>query len=557
MQKLSALHIILLVFSSYINAQNSDCVTSIPLCQDFYTQDQAPISTGDIYEFTGVCNLNAEWGSVWYSFTVQQDGLLSFIINPNDPNADYDWALFDISAGGCAGIIDGGTSPEVSCNSWGTLTPPNGPTGISTANGGIGNTNGPGDLNGPPFNADLPVTAGQTFALVVMNWSSSTQGYTIDFGESTASLYDELPPSIISVESNCTNTELIITFSEPILVSSVHINDFTIIGPGGNFSVTAFEAATGGTATLDNSFVLTLDQQIAAGGAYEITITFENGQVKDICGNLGAGTFTFPVAAPLTFNVETETACNGQGGTIEVVTITGGVEPYIFSLDGDVQIDYITEDLTDGTYVVLIEDAQDCAFQVDAMIPNNLISISPAPDDTISCLHPTAILDGALVIPGQPVTWQWSTTDGHFVSGSNTISPTVDAAGFYTLTVINTENGCTATAFTEVISDEEVTFDPAQLRIPNIVTANNDSKNDKWKPFLANAPDFNVIDLFSQYSLKIFNRWGNLVFESKKDGWDASDFSEGSYFFVMQFTTECGDGASADLEGYVMVVKGK
>ena len=171
---------------------------------------------GDEYEYTGICNQNLEQSSVWYTFTVQEDGLLSFIIDPLNPMDDYDWGLFDITSGGCEGIGSQLLSPEVGCNSYGVAPPePNGATGISTANGGTGSSNGPGNFNGPPFNADLPVEAGETYALVVMNWTNSLEGYAIDFGQSTASLYDEAAPSIDSVEvMNCENTTLLVFLSE-------------------------------------------------------------------------------------------------------------------------------------------------------------------------------------------------------------------------------------------------------------------------------------------------------------------------------------------------------
>ena len=110
------------------------------------------------------------------------------------------------------------------------LTPePNGATGISTANGGTGNSNGPGNLNGPPFNADLPVEAGETYALVVMNWTNSLEGYAIDFGQSTASLYDEASPSIDSVEvMNCENTALRVFLSEFVDDATVTVEDFNL-----------------------------------------------------------------------------------------------------------------------------------------------------------------------------------------------------------------------------------------------------------------------------------------------------------------------------------------
>ena len=82
----------------------SDCEGAITLCGDLYTETDASFNSGAIQEFTGICNQNLEQSSVWYSFTVQEDGLLSFILDPLNPMDDYDWGLFDITTGGCEGI---------------------------------------------------------------------------------------------------------------------------------------------------------------------------------------------------------------------------------------------------------------------------------------------------------------------------------------------------------------------------------------------------------------------------------------------------------------------
>ena len=145
---------IALASDSMGQASTSDCLGAIPLCGGVYTELTAPLGTGNVYEFTGTCNANLESASLWYTFTVQEAGDLSFVLDPATDLDDYDWGLFNITSGGCAGI-ENGESPEVNCNSYGSFTT-NGPTGISSTNGGTGTTNGPGDTNGPPFNADLP-----------------------------------------------------------------------------------------------------------------------------------------------------------------------------------------------------------------------------------------------------------------------------------------------------------------------------------------------------------------------------------------------------------------
>ena len=119
------------LLSTSLNGQTtSDCSGAVVLCGDLYQEVNASLNTGDFYEFTGGCNANLEQSSVWYTFTVQADGLLSFVLDPLNPIDDYDWGLFNITAGGCDGIGSQLLSPEMGCNSYGVAAPePNGATG--------------------------------------------------------------------------------------------------------------------------------------------------------------------------------------------------------------------------------------------------------------------------------------------------------------------------------------------------------------------------------------------------------------------------------------------
>ena len=74
----------------------SDCSGAVFLCGDLYTETEATLNTGDIYEYTGACNASLEQSSLWYTFTVQEDGLLSFIIDPLNPMDDYDWGCLTL-----------------------------------------------------------------------------------------------------------------------------------------------------------------------------------------------------------------------------------------------------------------------------------------------------------------------------------------------------------------------------------------------------------------------------------------------------------------------------
>ncbi|MCC6413082.1 MAG: gliding motility-associated C-terminal domain-containing protein [Saprospiraceae bacterium] len=71
--------------------------------------------------------------------------------------------------------------------------------------------------------------------------------------------------------------------------------------------------------------------------------------------------------------------------------------------------------------------------------------------DTLSCQNPTVTLSGAGSSAGVPFTYEW--TGGNVVSGGSTLTPVVNAAGIYILTVLNTINGCTSMASATVVAD--------------------------------------------------------------------------------------------------------
>jgi hypothetical protein len=295
----STLIVCALLASNVFGQSVSDCNGAIQLCEDVYTEANATSTFGNVFEPTGACNSGTETSSMWYTFTVTQSGNMGFVLNPADIDADYDWGMFNITDNGCAGIMNG-TSPEVSCNSYGLFFG-SGPTGISSVDGGAGNSNGPGDINGPAFNADLNVVAGQTYALVVMNWSNSSSGYSIDFSNSTASLFDDINPTILNVTTNCNNPGVIVEFDENIVTSSIQPLDFQLSGPLGNVAINSIQLpAPNSPGNPSVTLVPTLGN--LPPGNYTLSISDLAGYVTDACGNTASGSIDF-VVSPLEVSV--------------------------------------------------------------------------------------------------------------------------------------------------------------------------------------------------------------------------------------------------------------
>ncbi|SFQ11574.1 gliding motility-associated C-terminal domain-containing protein [Pseudarcicella hirudinis] len=96
------------------------------------------------------------------------------------------------------------------------------------------------------------------------------------------------------------------------------------------------------------------------------------------------------------------------------------------------------------------------------------------------------------------------------VSGQNTPKITVIQPRVYTLLVKDNNNGCTNTFETNVIDRCE-----PSILVPNIFTPNADGLNNYFDIFTAHISR-------EDFSLKIFNRWGEIMFTSTRpdDRWD-------------------------------------
>jgi len=310
-------------------AQNSDCTTALSVCNDVYEVVNAPAGTGNVFELApGSCQTSGEFNSAWYVFTAQDSGPFSFTLIPNSLNDDYDWSLFNITDNGCNGI-NSGLSTEVSCNSYGEVAGIQGATGISSASGGTGNSNGPGNLLGPIFNADLPMIAGEVYALVVMNFSATLNGYTLDFSESNASIFDNQPPVIVSLTSNCNQSQFSVTLSEGCLTGNMTAANMTLTHDG---TVYPIATMTGVSGLMTDQFGMNVNGMGSLSGP--VTLTFNNA-LTDVCGNPIELEYVFDLPGAITVEITTIPSCAGEDGGLEVIAAGLGGECYTFSVNGN------------------------------------------------------------------------------------------------------------------------------------------------------------------------------------------------------------------------------
>ncbi len=421
-------------------SQTSDCETASSVCAGLFEQNNSPVGTGNVFEQApGSCQTFGEFNSAWYVFTVQEDGNLSFILQPNDDGDDYDWSLYDITQGGCAGI-NTGVSPEISCNSYGSFDLIQGPTGISSANGGTGNSNGPGNAAGPPFNADLPVSQGQVLALVVMNFSATLNGYSLEFGND-AEVFDDTAPFITEANVSCAQDEVTLLFSESLLLSEFDANDIQINVAGNLLQVADLESSGSTYITELTLVVPALADELGAA-----TIQFGD-VITDICGNPLPDGYPINLTGAMTIDVATGPACNGTGGSITVEVENGGNTCPTLIVNGTAipSVDagcgpLLASDLSPGNYNVSVTNNDNGCV----ILQNNITIINDNPTVNAGVDISSCDLSASIVATAPAGSFEWSGPSGVTFENpnSNETNVSVNAPGSFTLTATLTVGEC-------------------------------------------------------------------------------------------------------------------
>lgn len=261
-----------------------DCKDALPICTTIDSTNIAYLGAGNIEDEINKnfsCLDAGEKNSVWYVINVQSDGYLGFLITPVSPKDDYDWAVFNLTNSRCSDIRNN-PDLEVSCNysqilNYKMFNGKTGPTGDST-----GSRRG---MNEGPFNDLIPAKKGEVFVILVSNYEYMNQsGYKIDFGYSSAQIFDNYPPTMTEAYSHyCNDTIVTVTFSENVDCSTVEPTDFVLTGPGGPYQVTSAYSESCLTGSVyDREFKLVVTPPMPFPSEYELNLT---GEVSDVCGN--------------------------------------------------------------------------------------------------------------------------------------------------------------------------------------------------------------------------------------------------------------------------------
>jgi gliding motility-associated-like protein len=246
---------------------------------------------------------------------------------------------------------------------------------------------------------------------------------------------------------------------------------------------------------------------VSSAGKYKVT-------VSNYCGSVSDSMLISMITSPEVSLGGDITFCAGIESTSYTVGRESNEEQYSWS-NGDVVNTTIF--LSEGTHWVRISNK--CATVADTV--NFIVSPYPILDlgpDTTLCGDFSLTLDAGNA--GMDYIWMPYGETAQTIQATQQITYTV---------IVSNKYDCESTASFTVRPDCV-----SKSFIPNAFSPNGDGLNDIFKPTLIN---------FENYSLEIYNRWGEKIFESTdvKLGWDAfyqgEAVQDGVYHYFMRYKT--------------------
>jgi len=167
-------------------APGQDCSSASFLCsKESFTQTNVVGAGANTNETAGTCLAGSDSNTAWYKWQAGNNGTLTFTITPTTNTDDIDWVLFDLdTANNCA--ISGANAIRCAAghgvdNSGCPTEPLYYKTGLSMTETDISEAGGCGQgQNG--FVKYIDMVAGHYYGLLVNNFTSGNNGFTISFG---------------------------------------------------------------------------------------------------------------------------------------------------------------------------------------------------------------------------------------------------------------------------------------------------------------------------------------------------------------------------------------
>ncbi len=327
------------------------------------------------------------------------------------------------------------------------------------------------------------VTATPTGTVTIASYSWSPAGGIASGSNTTTPTFTTAGTysCLITANNGCTTTTFVTISNNSVIptASTPTVNNITC----GNTNVIinpAYTPTVGLTYTWTGASILgaTTNASVTVDQSGTYTVSFvdpSNGCSNTMTVSVNGNTVTPTVTVASTSSIGV--GCSASNNTVSLTassTPSTGVN-YIWSNGGVTSVITVT---VGGVYSATVTDATNgCSVVTQYTVINNttLPNVSAGSNTSIPCGSSSLTLNGSSSTSG--VTFAW--TGGGIVSGSNTPSPIVNAAGIYTLTVTNPTTGCTSQSTVDIsltvvnaafIEDFITGFAPLNVNFTNLST---------------------------------------------------------------------------------------
>ncbi len=254
-------------------------------------------------------------------------------------------------------------------------------------------------------------------------------------------------------------------------------------------------------------------------GHYSVVITDANS-----CSTSASTDVRQPVALSVTVT-GTDVLCKNEQTGFVTATVNSGTAPYSYLWsNGDVTP--TSNALLANNYSVVITDGNGCTYSANHTIQT---SMGPTANATVYYASDNSAEAHFVNQSTDSYAWNWSFGDGDFNNVENPVHIYTQEGEYLVGLVVTDANGCIDSTTIKVVVNPDF-----QIWIPNAFTPDSDYNNAVFKPKARGCKT-------EGYSMMIFDRWGELIFESNdlETGWNGLYKNEGKMgelIFVYRIT---------------------
>lgn len=369
---------------------------------------------------------------------------------------------------------------------------------------------------------------------VVYHWTNSNEAIGLgDEGQGTIPSWtatnttDEAIASGIVVFANLANCPEE-SISIDVFVHPTPQLSFNV-GPNGGLDcqtgtafIEAFASTGNGDYSFDGTYVINAEGSLAeVGAAGEYQIEF----VDAVTGCEAALDVLVnePVPAVILGQSLDSLACFGQDDA-SITIDAGGGDDLLYDWSPPVSTTAMASNLGPGTYQVVVTNASNCqdsaSYTLDDVLP---IEVELVESGASICGASNGFIEVEATGGYGELTFNWSDASGSLLWGV--------PAGSYPVTVSDAYGCEVDTTFSIVCADD------IPIGFNQLITPNGDGKNDTWI--------LEGLYLYPDHSVKVFNRWGVVVFQAapylndwngtwNAEGGDGSPLPSATYYYLFE-----------------------